>query len=452
MDFEVDQQGTTFAPGAVHINRTPGDLLFTYDFGGSGTPQLAVLVWLTGASTPTPVGGYATNTCFSSNTFPCWGDRIDLTKQGSSSAEGAINNLTVTDPILGKSLPADTFGEMGIDLSLALPTVFGSNPTTCESLSSSFLTTRSSSSFTSEIKDFIAPVPVSISNCGHLLIYKTASDTGAGQAGATFSVSPGQTKNGSTDTSDNMTDLGSGYYCLDDLLLNGSYTVTETKAPAGYDIPSPDFVSGLSASAGGCPTIPTTETPATTFTDPLATGALVITKTGKYKGCTTAGAAIMVSGSQIGICGPTGSETTAKLGGAVFQLKQSGTVKYTTGSTDPTTGTVCISGLAPGTYTVHESTHPSGYAAGADVTGVVVSGDTTCDSSPATATVNDDPLTKITVSTTPEVSGATTSTVKCVNSSTTGGTDTGETSAVATPHTTIDLAPGTYTCTVVIDP
>lgn len=448
MDFEVDQQGTTFAPGPVTINRTPGDLLFTYDFGGSGTPQLAVLVWLTGASTPAPVGGFSTNTCFSANSFPCWGDRIDLTKQGSASAEGAINTTTVLDPILSKNLPANTFGEMGVDLSLALPSVFGSDPTTCESLSSSFLTTRSSSSFTSEIKDFIAPVPVSISNCGHLLIYKKAGDTQAGQSGATFSVSPGQTMNGSTDSSDDMTDLGSGYYCLDNLLLSGSYTVAETQAPPNYDIPSPDFVSGLSASAGGCPTDPTTETPATTFTDPLATGALLITKTGKYKGCSsqTAGSAIIVGGNQIGICGPSTDLTTAKLGGAVLQLMQSGSVEYTTDPTSTSTGQVCIQGVKPGTYTLHESTHPSGYSAGSDVTGVVVSGDTTCagtgTSAPATATVTDSPLTTITVSTTPEVSGSTTSTVKCAS----------ETTAVATPHTTGDLVPGTYTCTVVIDP
>jgi uncharacterized surface anchored protein len=120
-------------------------------------------------------------------------------------------------------------------------------------------------------------------------------------------------------------------------------------------------------------------------------------------------------------------------------------VKYTSLSTNSTTGQICISGVTPGSYTLHESTAPNGYAAGADQT-VSISGDTTCTgtgtSAPTTASVVDQPLTTITVSTTPEVSGSTTSTVKCAS----------ETTAVATPHTTGDLVPGTYTCTVVIDP
>jgi hypothetical protein len=51
IDFELDQNpnagwtGTTLGP--VTIQRTEGDLLITYDFGGSGTPDIGVNFWLT---------------------------------------------------------------------------------------------------------------------------------------------------------------------------------------------------------------------------------------------------------------------------------------------------------------------------------------------------------------------------------------------------------------------
>lgn len=41
----------------------------------------------------------------------------------------------------------------------------------------------SSTSFTAEVKDFIAPQPISVLNCGYVPVRKTANDTGLGQAG-----------------------------------------------------------------------------------------------------------------------------------------------------------------------------------------------------------------------------------------------------------------------------
>ena len=76
---------------------------------------------------------------------------------------------------------------------------------------------------------------------------------------------------------------------------------------------------------------------------------------------------------------------------------------------------------------------------------MTITGDTTCASSPTTASVVDQPLTTITVYTTPVNGGTTQSTVKCAGESS-------ESSADGTGHTTGTLTPGTYTCTVVIDP
>jgi Prealbumin-like fold domain len=650
MDFELNQTSTTFpSTGAVTVVRKPGDLLFTYDFTNGGSkPTLGLLTWLTSASVPT-VSGFATNACFSANSFPCWGDRIDLGSGGF--ADGQINSSTVTDPIANASLVGNTFGEMGVNLSAALPNIFGPNPSACESFGSAYLKSRSSASFTAEIKDFVAPQKISVSNCGYVLVHKTAADTGLDQGGATFSISPGQTTSSGTAQSASIPGVASheGWYCIDNLLTNGSYTVTETAAPQGYDIANPASKSGLSATAGACadvsftPSAPTptwsfsdpvklgyvlvyktagdtglaqtgasfsvapgkvngtstdasaalspvsghpgyycadglrlsstfsvtetaapsgytipnpathtpvaaaagtcadlawpatagtsfsdpiqlgyvvihktaadtqadqpgatfvitpgkvvgtttdqndtvpgvsghdgyycidnlrasstfsvTETAAptgydlpgqvthgslhatvgscadatysdaaatTSYVDPLAVGAIVITKTGKDKSCTAAGSGCAGVSSRL-------------LAGASFQLSDGKGHSYsgTTGSN----GTLCISGMVPGSYTLHESAAPNGWAAAQDQT-VTITGDTTCASSPTTASVVDQPLTTITVFTTPVNGGTTQSTVKCADESS-------ESSADGAGHTTGTLTPGTYTCTVVIDP
>lgn len=453
MDFEVNQTDLTTSwptsPGSYTIPRQAGDLKFTYDFGGSGTPSLGMLIWLTDASTPAPSGGYTTNTCYSAHSFPCWGNHVDLTAAGL--AEGAINAVQKHDPILDTDLPSETFGEMGVDLTLALPDVFGPNPSTCESLGSAFLTTRSASSFTSEIKDVIAPVKVSVSNCGYVLVHKTAGDTSSDQAGATFTIEPGKTTSSGTNDSDTIPGVSGhdGYYCIDNLLLGQTYTVTEDAAPSGYDVDPNSPWTGVSPVAGTCsgvsysPSAPTAQVDAS---DPPQVGAIVITKNGKDKNCTGEGT------SSSGADTTCSAASTRLLSGAVFELKDSSDVVQYTSAATGSDGTVCIDNVAPGDYTLHEKTAPTNYFAAAD-SSVTITADTTCTGSPATKTVTDEPKTTITVSTTPVISGSTTSTVKCVNSSTTGGTDaTGVTSPVATPKTTNELAPGTYTCTVVIDP
>jgi len=156
LDFEINQNatagftGTTVGP--VTLNRTAGDLLVTYDFGGSGTPTLGLLKWLTAAA------GNTVAQCFSANALPCWGSRVNLT--GAGLAEGAVNTGTIAEPIAGGNLTAGLFGEAAINLTAA--GVFP--PGVCRAFGSAFLKSRSSSSFTAELKDFIAPVPVSISN------------------------------------------------------------------------------------------------------------------------------------------------------------------------------------------------------------------------------------------------------------------------------------------------
>src|SRR5215217_5783311 len=163
MDFELNQkaQPNLTTTGPKTLVRTAGDILITFDFGGSGAPVLGLLKWVTSG---------ATSQCFSGNSLPCWGKRVNLSAAGF--AEGAVNSVTVTDPIANVSLPANTFGEAAINLTAA--GVFP--PGTCEAFGSAFLKSRSSASFPAEVKDFIAPQPVNISNCGTIKIHKVTEN------------------------------------------------------------------------------------------------------------------------------------------------------------------------------------------------------------------------------------------------------------------------------------
>jgi hypothetical protein len=152
MDFEINKltQPNLTTTGPKTLARSAGDLLVTFDFGGSGSPVLGLLRWVTSGPT---------SQCFAANALPCWGNRVNLSAAGD--AEGSVNAVTVTDSIAGVSLPANTFGEASINLTAA--GVFPAG--TCTAFGSAFLKSRSSASFPAEVKDFVAPQPVNISNC-----------------------------------------------------------------------------------------------------------------------------------------------------------------------------------------------------------------------------------------------------------------------------------------------
>lgn len=218
MDFEINQATTPNlgAAGQHTINRTAGDLLVTYDFtNGGGKPTLGLLFWLTAAA------GNTAGQCFSANTLPCWGNHVTL--NGSDSI-GAVNNLDpVTDTLFSGSanylnpVPALQFGETSIDLTTA--GVFP--PGTCEAFGSAFLKSRASASFTAEVKDFVAPVPVSISNCGSITIRKVTQN-----GDSTFNYS---TTGALSPSTFSLSNGGSRTY---DKLAAGNYSVTETLTAA----------------------------------------------------------------------------------------------------------------------------------------------------------------------------------------------------------------------------
>ena len=253
LDFEFNQSTTPSANGVTPV-RTAGDVLITFDFGGSGTPDLGLLHWVTSG---------ATSQCEASNSLPCWGNRVDLSAAGF--AEGSVNTTDVTDnnppgnpTVLAGDASGSTFGEAAINLSLSglFP------PGQCTSLGSVYLKSRSSgSSFVSELKDFIAPIGVHVSNCGEIKIIKHTDPRGndqnfgfstnvpsAGAGAATFSKAPDTTGatttftlndkgNSNADSADNTEDITN--------VQPGSYTVTEGAEPNGY------LLESLSCSSGG---------------------------------------------------------------------------------------------------------------------------------------------------------------------------------------------------------
>src|SRR6266516_1261270 len=263
-DFEINQktQSDLTTTGAKTLVRTAGDLLVTYDFtNGGGRPSVGLLRWLTSATVPV-VTGFATNVCFSSNTFPCWGDQVTL--DGTDSI-AAVNNLDpVTDPLFPNeanqcgasaspptpgTCPALTFGETAIDLTKA--NVFPAG--TCTAFGSAFVRSRSSASFTAEVKDFIAPVPINISNCGQVTIIKHTDPRGINQNFSYTSTIPDPGPSSATDCTQNSADPTPSSFTLNDngnttgdntantencVVVAGSYTVLEGAEPGGFTLES----------------------------------------------------------------------------------------------------------------------------------------------------------------------------------------------------------------------
>jgi hypothetical protein len=234
MDFEINKlaQPDLTTTGQKTLNRSPGDVLITFDFtNGGGNPVLGLLKWVTTG---------ATSQCFSSNALPCWGNRVNLSAAGF--AEGAVNTGTVTDPIAGVTLDGLEFGEAAVNLTDA-----GVFPTgVCTAFGSAFLKSRSSASFPAEVKDFVAPQPVNISNCGKIIIRKVTENgddtfgytTTGGLNPATFNLSNGQSRTYSDSTQ----------------VQPGNYSVTESTIPAGWTLKSlvcTDTGAGTSSSTSG---------------------------------------------------------------------------------------------------------------------------------------------------------------------------------------------------------
>ena len=415
MDFELNQKQCT--PGQTPVDpdcagngvtplRTTGDILIIYDLSNGGTNATISFRRWTGNQ---------------------WGPLEDLTAQGK--AVGTINDSSpVSDVPIGGTGTLDlrTFGEAQVSMAALFTGAQG-----CQSFGSAYLKSRSSDSFTAALKDFIAPIPVSITNCGKVNITKTDdANPAAALNGAEFTlykdlapVGGARNDGGVTDpvTSNptlKCTTAGTGTNagkCTIDPVPFGEYWVVETVTPAGYATAADQHATVSAAN----PTV------SLSFVDVRDRGAILVTKLRKHA----------ASGS--------GDHPQS---GVAFTVNG---VTQTTGQD----GTTCFDGLLAGSYSVHETT-PAGYNGEADKT-VVVNNAATCAATPYAGervTFHNTPLTNLTVSVNSQVDGGTASTIDCVDSAdssvasgSTGANGDGSTSAS-------DLEPDTYTCTVVIDP
>lgn len=238
MDFEFNKnkaEGSGLSSNGVTPVRSAGDLLIQYDLSQGGTnPTLWLSRWVTTG---------ATSQCEAANSLPCWGEKANLT--ASTLATGSINTsaiLSADGDGMG-AMSSRTFGEASVDWDQ----IAGGSG--CTSFGSAYLKSRSSDTFTSALKDFIAPVSTGFDNCGSLRWLKK-DDTGNLLAGATFTVcqthsyDPGTATytditdvcvTGVLDDSAPDTDTTAGEFQLDNKPL-GRYTITETAAPTGYDV------------------------------------------------------------------------------------------------------------------------------------------------------------------------------------------------------------------------
>jgi hypothetical protein len=444
-DFEINHaaQPDLTTTGAKTLVRTAGDLLVTFDFNnGGGKPTIGLLRWLTAAN------GNTASQCFSSNTLPCWGTRLTL--DGTDSI-GAVNNLgSVTDPLFPGSanyinpLPALQFGETAIDLTKA--GVFAQG--TCTAFGSAMVRSRSSSSFTAEIKDFVAPIPVNITNCGSVKIIKHTDPRGLDQAFSYTSnlpaLAPGSGQGGVVCPGNSTAGVqADGSFCLNDAnnttadnaanhvfydgsLTAGTYHVTEGADPTGFTFKSLGCTGGTTSTNGRTATITLapTDSVVCTYVN-QGSGAIKVTKTAKNLN--------LGSGQH-------------PLAGATF------TVNGVSKQTD-SNGEACFDGLTIGTtYTVAETAAPSGYSIDTASKDVTVSNVATCSAgTPDGVTFTDSPLTDIAATATSEIPGATNSTIVCKDADGNTVATSGALSDPANASKT-GLVPGTYTCTIVIDP
>src|SRR5206468_10186475 len=113
---------------------------------------------------------------------------------------------------------------------------------------------------------------------------------------------PGQTVGSTTNQTDSIPAVSGhdGYYCLDNLLTSGSYTITETAAPNWYDKPNPASQTGLSATPGSCADVTYPNPAATaTFSDPVKLGHVLVYKTAADTGLAQTGASFTVSPGKV---------------------------------------------------------------------------------------------------------------------------------------------------------
>lgn len=428
--------------GGVTV-RTADDKLIAIDYLNGGTDvQFHVLTWITDNNT---------EACYVGNhTAPCWGADVQTLSQNAADGAASQSDISAADnPISGVDIAAGEFAEFGINLAAAGIVPSGS----CEAFAQTLWESRASgSSFVSTTKD-ITIENKTTTNCGEVIIHKHTnprgddvdfgftSDLSGTQLSCTQSTAAAFSLNDSGNT--NSDNAANTQDCTN--VPANSYTVTEDDPNSlNYKLDSISCTAG--ANSSWTPyvasryvdiTVAAGETVECTFTNVPLQGALVILKESTKTGNP------LVSNDGAEFCYST------SMGCTTTDVIDNGT-----GDEDnTTTGSVCVEGLTPGTYYVNETAPPDGYGDASQTNqSVTVADGTNCtDNLPgsgATATFTNPPLADIQVNFRDGGSGETSATIDCSMTADSTTPPTGW----DTSKEFDDLSPGTYNCTVVIDP
>jgi uncharacterized repeat protein (TIGR01451 family) len=260
----------------------------------------------------------------------------------------AVNTASIPalagDP-LGANIPADQFAEFAFDMTALTPS---GKPCDIPPFSELNSRSRASDSNSAEVKDFIAPVSVVLpGSCFDLKIHKFAEDGTTPLKGATFTVDPDPADgtsvaitavDGGANDSDHTKNGLIEFKNAAPLGVGNGYTVTETAAPDGYLLASPDNQTSADALAFHTDTL--------SFTDDL--GSVTFTKVDAATGTAQ--------------CCATFRLTKTSAPGI------NGTIDVTdNGSNDDDSpanvgGTITVTGLTTGDWKIDEITPPGGFS------------------------------------------------------------------------------------------
>jgi hypothetical protein len=434
-------------PGGL-VQRVAGDMLIVYDFeGGAATPVLTLRRWVTSGACE-----------ISSDSAPCWGVATDLTAGGF--AEAAVNvGATAVDQLTPPALNSTTgtsvsstlglseFGEAGVDLTGAGVFTAG----TCNSFGKAYGVSRSSgNSGTAQMKDLVGPGNFNLTNCGTVTIIKRTAPRDLNQDFSYTSTLAGTCTTDTTPASFTLNDNGAGdttsntETCTD--VPAGGYTVTEGADPAGFAF------TDLSCTAAGTGTSATPASGSATRTASItmAGGGSVI--------------CVYTNTQQLGAIKITKTSTKGNTGlnGATFSITKGGTAITGSPFTTANGGVICVDNLGFGDYVVTETGAPTGYHID-DPTAHTVTVDNNAGCADATyvgesISFTDTPLSQIEVKFTSLAGpGVTAASIVCADSTPATVDPVSENGSPDpafddTDETITNLTPGTYTCTVVVDP
>jgi hypothetical protein len=380
----------------------------------------------------------------------------------------------------------------------------------------------SGNSFGSELKDIIAPIPTTISNCGTIAVKKVtvpASDTATqftysgdagaqtltnGQTSTAVSVVPGSyTETEAAKTGWDLTGLtcddsdstgntstriatfhvaaGENVVCTYTNTQRGTIVIKKVTDPSSDTSTSFGFTpggglgtTGFNLTNGGTPKTYSNVVPGAGNSNSVSentppfgwvltsatcdNASLVTDITVAPGGTTTCTFTNTLQHGALQITKQSIKSGNAKLAGAEFSITGPGGYSQT-GLVSDASGIVCVEGLSIGDYSVTETKAPDHYTIDhtAPVVKTVTATGAKCSDSPfggEKLTFNDTPKTDldIKVASQDTGSGGSSSTITCTND--VGGSNIGNSPKTGNSAevTANDLAPGNYTCKVLIDP